>query len=205
MSGTAPASTRDIAREAIRAELARLALDLFLRDGFDSVTVNDLAAAGGVSRSTFLRYFASKEEAVLGVVDAQAELVAGTLAARPADEDAWTALRHALVDTNLDPYRQDRNRALAMTRLIMHTPALSARLLEKQNSWRPTLAKALAERRKAKATPSLRDAALAAAALACLDVALRSWSASDGRRSLVELVDETFDTLTTSMHSRDDA
>ncbi|MFD8963850.1 TetR/AcrR family transcriptional regulator [Streptomyces sp. NPDC059568] len=44
-------STRDIARAAVRAELAQVAFDLFRREGFDRVTVNDVAAAAGVSRS----------------------------------------------------------------------------------------------------------------------------------------------------------
>jgi hypothetical protein len=43
----------------------------------------------------------------------------------------------------------------------------------------------------------LRDAAQAAAALACLNVALHYWSASDGRLDLVDLVDEAFATLAT--------
>lgn len=37
-----------------------MAFELFRREGFDYVTVNDVAAAAGVSRSTFLRYFGSK-------------------------------------------------------------------------------------------------------------------------------------------------
>src|SRR5262245_52421525 len=89
-------STRDIARAAIRNRLAQVAFDLFRRKGFDQVTVNDLAEAAGVSRSTFLRYFASKEEAVLCAFDSQGDLVAAALRDRPAGEGDWTALRRAL-------------------------------------------------------------------------------------------------------------
>ncbi|UUU29794.1 TetR/AcrR family transcriptional regulator [Streptomyces sp. CA-210063] len=87
------AKTRAIARTAIRAELAQVALDLFLREGFDKVTPDDLAAAAGVSRTTFRRYFGSKEEAVLSVLDAHGRQVADAVRARPADEGDWTALR----------------------------------------------------------------------------------------------------------------
>ncbi|WP_225858877.1 TetR family transcriptional regulator [Streptomyces albicerus] len=65
MSGAARTSTRDIARAAIRAELAQVAFELFRRQGFDKVTFDGLAKAAGVSRSTFLRYFGTKEDAVL--------------------------------------------------------------------------------------------------------------------------------------------
>lgn len=106
VNGAARTSTRDIARAAVRAELAQVAFELFRREGFENVTVNDLAAAAGVSRSTFLRYFSTKEDAVLDAVDAQGGRIADALRARPAGEDDWTALRHAL-DTVVEHHRQD--------------------------------------------------------------------------------------------------
>ena len=63
------ANTREIARAAVRAELGQVAFELFLREGFDKVTIDDLAAAAGVSRSTFLRYFGTKEDAVLSAFE----------------------------------------------------------------------------------------------------------------------------------------
>ncbi|GAB2990965.1 hypothetical protein GCM10023080_065880 [Streptomyces pseudoechinosporeus] len=110
---------------AIQSEVAQIALGLFGRDGFDRVTVNDLATAADVSRSTFLRYFASKEEAVLGGFDDQGQHVADALWGRPADEHDWTALRCAL-DTPIAFYRQDPAGFLTMARLVQDTPALCA-------------------------------------------------------------------------------
>ncbi|UHH16380.1 TetR/AcrR family transcriptional regulator [Streptomyces malaysiensis] len=88
--------TRDIGRSAIREELARVALGLFSRESFEAVTLDDLAASAGVSRSTFLRYFGSKEEVVLFTFDPLGDQMAEALRARPADEDHWTALRRAV-------------------------------------------------------------------------------------------------------------
>ena len=194
MNGAARTGTRDIARAAVRAELARVAFDLFRQQGFDNVTLSDLAAAAGVSRSTFLRYFGSKEEAVLSAFDAQGDQVADTLRARPADEDDWTALRRAL-DTVLEQYRLDPVGALAMTRLVFDTPDLCARRLEKQHGWRPSLARALAERSNPAQLTTLGHSVRAAAALDCLNVALDHWSASDGQLDLVDLLDEAFAAL----------
>lgn len=188
-------NTRDIARTAIRAELAQVAFGLFLRDGFDRVTVNDLAAAAGVSRSTFLRYFGSKEDAVLGAFDSQGEQVADALRGRTKDEDDWTALRRAL-DTVVKPHREDPAGALAMTRLVRDTPALCARRLEKQSGWRPLLATALAERAGLSQSAALGPSVLAAAALDCLNIAVEHWTASDGQLDLDALLDEAFSTLT---------
>lgn len=191
MSGAVRTNTRDIARAAIRSELAQVAFDLFRREGFDNVTVNDLAAAAGVSRSTFLRYFGSKEDAVLGAVDIQGEQVVGALRARPADEGDWTALRRAL-DTVTELHRQDPDGALAMSQLIMRTPALGARTLEKQNGWRPAIAQALAERADPSWPNLLVPSVRAAVAVDCLNVAVDHWTASDGRLDLDALLDEAF-------------
>jgi AcrR family transcriptional regulator len=187
--------SRDIARAAVRAELAQVAFDMFRREGFDNVTVNDLAVAADVSRSTFLRYFGTKEDAVLGAFDAQGEQVAIALRGRPAGEDDWTALRRAF-DTALESYREDPASALAVTRLVQQTPALCARKLEKQSDWRPVLSRALAERSGTAKPVTVAHSVKAAAALDCLNVALDYWTASDGSLDLVALLDEAFVTLT---------
>ncbi|MEE1798023.1 TetR family transcriptional regulator [Streptomyces sp. JV176] len=187
-------TSRDIARAAVRAELAQVAFELFCREGFDHVTVNELAAAAGVSRSTFLRYFHTKEEAVLGAFDTHGTQVADALRARPAGEDDWAALRRAL-DTVADQYRQDPAGTLAIARLVQDTPALCARQLEKQHGWRPALTEALAERGGSDGPASLVLSVRVAAALDCLNVAVDHWSESDGRLDLVDLLDEAFAAL----------
>jgi AcrR family transcriptional regulator len=178
----------------VLAELAQVAFELFRREGFDKVTLDDLAAAAGVSRSTFLRYFGTKEDAVLGAFEGQDRRVSDALRARPADEDEWTALRHAL-DTVLERYHVDPVGSLETTRLVRDTPALCARHLEKQYSWRPALTEALAERAGSDEGPTLTQSVRAAAALDCLNVALDHWLASDGHLNLVELLDEAFAAL----------
>lgn len=194
VSGAARTNTRDIARAAVRAELAQVAFELFRQEGFAKVTLDDLAAAAGVSRSTFLRYFGTKEDAVLGAFDAHGTQVADALRARPADEDDWTALRRAL-DTVIERYRLDPTGSLAMTRLVRDTPALCARQLEKQHGWRPALTEALAERDGSSRSTTLIRSVRAAAALDCLNVALDHWTASNGHLDLVDLLDEAFAAL----------
>ncbi|QUW78916.1 TetR family transcriptional regulator [Streptomyces mirabilis] len=194
VNGATRTSTRDIARAAIRAELAQVAFELFRREGFENVTVNDLAAAAGVSRSTFLRYFGTKEDAVLDAVDAQGGRIADALRNRPAGEDDWTALRHAL-GTVVEHHRQDPAGALALSRLIMKTPALCARSMEKQNGWRPVIAEALAGRAAPSRSSTLGPLVRAAAAVDCLNIAVNHWTASDGTLDLDDLIDEAFAAL----------
>ncbi len=188
--------TRGIARAAVRAELARVAFEVFRREGFDRVTVNDVAAAASVSRSTFLRYFAGKEDPVLGAINAQGEAVVDALSGRPSTEDDWTSLRRAM-DPLIEEYRQDPADALARSQLIYATPVLCAGCRERQAAWRPALAQALADRARSAKSSAMNVAAAvrAAAAIDCLNVAAERWTASEGRLDLADLLDEAFAAL----------
>lgn len=188
--------TREIARAAVRADLAQAALELFCREGFDKVTVNEVAAAAGVSTSTFLRYFGSKEEAVLGALSECTAPLIDALRARPASEDDWTALSNAL-EQFLPVYLHDPAATLNLRQLIQSSPALDAGHRERQHSLQPQVSAALAER--AGGSPdrdNLRVAVLAAAALSCLDIATDRWAASGGKLDLAELLRTTLAVLT---------
>lgn len=191
---SAPAHTRTIARDAVRAALSQTAFELARERGFDKVTVDEMAAAAGVSRSTLLRYFGTKEEAVLSAFDDHAMGFAEELRARPADEDHWTALRRSLEGV-VPFYLQDPPAALAITQFILSTPALHSRHAERRHGWRPILTAALAERAGLSGRPPVRLAVLAAAALDCMDIAVAHWADSDGQDDLGMLLAEGFDTL----------
>jgi AcrR family transcriptional regulator len=195
-----PRDLRRRARDAVRAEIAETAFQLFTQRGFDQTTVDDIAAAAGLSRRSFFRYFASKEDAVLGMLNAVGDAIAAELAARPAGEPPWTSLRRAL-DVLVTTYLGDPKVALARFRLIHHTPALRTTLLDKQDRWQRSLAQVLAARLGADPVHDLRPQLLAATALAALDVASRRWLASDGHANLATLLDESFALLAHDLRS----
>jgi AcrR family transcriptional regulator len=56
------ATLRDRRRQQAIDEIAGVAHELFLRNGFDRVSVEEIAAAAGCSARTFYRYFGSKED-----------------------------------------------------------------------------------------------------------------------------------------------
>ena len=186
--------TRSIGRTAVREELARGAFVQFCRDGFDGVTLDDLAAAAGVSRSTFLRYFGSKEEVVLSTFDPLGDALVDALRARPAGEDDWAALRRAL-DPAVRQLTREPGEGFVLLRLVGRTPALCARLREKQAGWRPRLVQVLSERAAPAPPSSVVLHARVAAAMECLMTALEHWVAAEGRPELGGLVDEAFGAL----------
>ncbi|MFJ4166877.1 TetR/AcrR family transcriptional regulator [Microbacterium sp. NPDC089698] len=122
-------------RERRRLELERLiafaAIDLFERNGIAATTVEDIAAAAGISRTTFFRHCATKESAVL--IDeaglerelvAAATLVSAHSALREL-EQAWEAMTSGVEE---DPEGLDR--FLRVRRLMRDNPSLLAAGLE---------------------------------------------------------------------------
>src|SRR6266508_2567443 len=88
-----PLPVRERTRRAVRDELAQLAKELFVEKGYDETTIDELAAAAGMSKRTFFRYFASKEELVMGKYEILGDQLAEDLAARPSDEPIWASMR----------------------------------------------------------------------------------------------------------------
>ena len=57
---------RERTRRAVHREIAEAGMALFLDQGFEETTVDQIAEAAGISRRSFFRYFATKEDVVLG-------------------------------------------------------------------------------------------------------------------------------------------
>jgi AcrR family transcriptional regulator len=188
-----PAS-REIARAAVQAELSLAAYELVVEKGYGNVTLDDMAAAGGVSRSTFLRYFRTKDQAILVALKAYAERMADALRARPRDEDDWSALRSAIESFVVPIYTRNPAGAQALSRLALFTRALSGAHLERAD-WRTPLTRALAERHGIAEPIPIGLSVKVAAALDCMDLAVSHWAAEDGGVDLVDLLRDGFAAL----------
>jgi AcrR family transcriptional regulator len=62
----AKSGLREITRRAVRAQIADTAMALFVAHGFEQTTVDQIAAAVGISTRSVFRYFATKEDMVVG-------------------------------------------------------------------------------------------------------------------------------------------
>lgn len=178
---------RERKKQRTAEELRRVALEQFAARGFDAVTVDDIVAAAAVSKSTFYRYFESKDDVLLGTATERLELMRAALADRPADEPALDAVRNAFLAV-AEHYELERDRRLAIGRILRTTPALAARNQEHQHAWELLLRDYVAARDGA-ATPGLRHCVLAANVVASLRAAIEYWQTTDAASDLPAVVD----------------
>ncbi|MFD5465492.1 TetR family transcriptional regulator [Kitasatospora sp. NPDC127059] len=186
-------------RRLVADELTRTALGLFAEQGFDAVTVDEIAAAAGMSKRTFFRYFASKEDVVVQFLAELGDVMRAELAGRPPGERPSAALRHtvwAAVDACAG---HDAGRTLPVVRLILGTPALRARFLERQAQWREDLAAELATRLGLDPAAGLHPRLTAGTALTAFDVVLQQWSDGNGADDPAALTDRAFATISSAL------
>ena len=74
-------------------ELELISLRMFTEDGFDDTTVERIAAAAGVSKRTFFRYFDSKADVLWHAFDGEVRALRAVLRAIPADVPMMEAIR----------------------------------------------------------------------------------------------------------------
>jgi AcrR family transcriptional regulator len=182
MSQSEPMPIRERTRRIAQTELTVVAQDLFLQHGYEETTVDQIAAAAGMSKRTFFRYFPSKDDLVIGKYDLFGDRLAEAFDARPTSEPVWVSLRQVF-DLTLD-YVQDsreRDRNTAMERIVQSTPQLTARYLEKMQRVQALLVGRVAARLNAPvtATSDPRATAIVGAAFACVQAARSSWLSSD--------------------------
>jgi AcrR family transcriptional regulator len=183
-------SLRERTRRAVQKEIGEAALALFVERGYDATTMDDVATAVGMSQRSVFRYFATKEEIVVGKIDLGADVMLDTLRARPADEPVWTSLRR-LFDLVDDASEQEVNRPIQ--RVMFETPALLAVYLQRLHYLQNAVVTVLLERAEAAGTPypvgDPAPRALTAAAFGCLVAAQQTWLASDGSEPLTPNID----------------
>ncbi len=151
---------------------ALLAINLMIREGYDAITVDDLAAASGISRSTFFRRFGSKED----VVFADHDYILGKVA---------EFLRHsardplpAIADAALLVFRhhvEHRETSMARHRLLQQEPFLRDRELVSSHRYERLFRDHLTATVENPGEKTYRIVAAAAAVVAVHNAFLRQW------------------------------
>jgi AcrR family transcriptional regulator len=136
--GRPPAATR----EAVE----HIALTLMLRDGYEAVSVETIARAAGIGRTTFFRYFGGKPGVVWGpfdetIAELRSEIEASDVSA--VDGDVLDVIRLAIVgSTRSALYSSDV--WLERFQLLDSNPSLRAEAYEHWDRWKQVITERVA-------------------------------------------------------------
>ncbi|CAN5916987.1 TetR/AcrR family transcriptional regulator [soil metagenome] len=185
------ATLRERNRRATMRETQRAALRMFTDDGFDAVTVEEIAQSVGMAASTVYRHFGTKEAIVLW--DEHDVALDSALGRNLGQQPPLHAIRDALIETLASRYDSDLQFQLSRITYIYATEQVHAAAVEADLQDRHELTGALE-----RVLPRAHRAAapvIAGAALVALDVALDRWQRQDAEQPLGDLIADAFATL----------
>lgn len=188
-----------------REALAAAALDLVVRDGPEAVTVAAVADRAEVTRRTFSRHFAGKEEAALDFVRDDGSRINTLLRNRPPGEPPLAAYRRAVAQwlTDIDtPASHHRPEIRALLARVDTDPALFAAYQRIRVDAQEESVAIVAARLGVDPAVDPRPAVVVDTAAGVLTAALRLWSrrppSRGGRAAVAELtalVERSYDAL----------
>jgi mycofactocin system transcriptional regulator len=187
-----PAGTRGRPPSTTREEVARVALELFVRNGFEETTVDDIAEEIGISRRTLFRYYASKNDMVWGDFDWVLGRLREAFEDSPEGEPLMATLRRAVVESNRYDAPTEEELRIRMT-LITTVPALQAHSMLRYAAWRGVVADFAAERLRTR-SDELVPQVVAHTALAVSMAAFVRW-VHEPSASLEANIEEAFDVI----------
>jgi mycofactocin system transcriptional regulator len=160
-----------------RLQLQRVAIEMFSAHGYDGVTIEALAAAAGISRRTFFRYFDSKADALMADFDADVERLRSVLADSDPGVPVLDAIRHAVVTVNRH-HADDLAKLRQRMRLQHDNPALLANGILHYEAWQAVVAE-FAAARLGQAADDLLPQVIARSVFGAAFAGFMSWLADD--------------------------
>jgi len=155
--------------------------------GFDSVSIDEIAAAARVSRTTFFNYFDSKESLVFEPAPEEPAEWRAIIDARPVDEPVWDSLREIVIT-----YLAAKGEHIAIQKeLKKASPKLAASFGERKTQMWPEL-HVWAAGRIGKDRSGMTLALTLSAAASVMSTAYDLWDVSRGTQHLIDLLREGF-------------
>ena len=167
---------REEKRQRVEDRLERAALELFVTRGYDQTSMQDVADAAEVSRSTAFRYFSTKDELLFANHGRELDVLVN--AARVCDEETASGIARAAV-LELAAYLEQEGADLrTRARIVRAEPRLFVHAVATRARWEEALAVEVAHK-LGRGEPDLHLRTLAAAALGALHMAVREWTTKD--------------------------
>lgn len=179
---------REIKAARTREQLVDTAIDLFIEQGYDATTMEQIAERAEVGTSTLYRYFPSKELLALDRFTRSLDF-AGILRERPLDEPLDIALGEVVRAALRDVGAEDDARFTQLRRIVDETPVPRARLWDLVAQSRAELEGAIAER-LGRPVDDLLVLMTASITMSVFQIAGERWWAGEHSASRAAVVDE---------------
>jgi AcrR family transcriptional regulator len=194
---TASLSLRERQKWVAQSTIEEAALRLFLQQGYEHTSIQDIANAVKMSPRTFFRYFASKDEVLLGPMRVAQQEALRTLQSVPAASTPDDALR-AMLMLLARRYEEQRNRFVLRYQVVMQSPPIASLFLFTFVEAEPVISQALCAQLEA-ATDRNEIRFLVALHMAALRVAIEEWlergDIAESHEDLISLLSHRLDYL----------
>jgi TetR/AcrR family transcriptional regulator, regulator of mycofactocin system len=160
-----------------RHQLQQIAMEMFAAHGYDEVTIEALAAAAGIGRRTFFRYFGSKADALMADFDQEVQRLRSALADSDPGLPVMDAIRRAIVAVN-DYHAEDLAQFRQRLQLQHSNPALLANGILHYERWQSVVAE-FAAARLGQAADDLLPQVIARSVFGAAYAGFVSWLADD--------------------------
>jgi AcrR family transcriptional regulator len=183
---------------APRDAVEEVALALMIRDGYENVSVDAIASAAGIGRTTFFRYFGSKPGVIWSAFDDTITWLDEALQATAADTDPLDAVRAGIVSSTRSAINTS-DVWLERFTLLDTNAALRADAHEHWERWKDVIASFLGTRTNAAASGAVAMA-IAGACQGVFLAELRHWlNTDDSRDALLTRLDNHLDIVGTAL------
>jgi AcrR family transcriptional regulator len=190
-----PEGLRERKRRETLQRISEVGLELFISKGYEATTIDEIAAAAGISRRTFFYYFDSKEDILHAYVDGYAHQIKALVIESASAGEPLDIVREAVLKL-VAPNREAQ--MIATSRLVRQSETLRARNQGRLQQLERAVLEGLCELWPKK---EYRDRwrLVAMISIGALRLATDTWIEQDGKRPLAKYVQEMFKKLKTEI------
>ncbi len=173
-------------KELTRQAIVESALELFLSQGFDATTVDEIADVARISRRTFFRYFPSKEAVFFAHQEQRLQVFRAWLAEDVGEDEEtplWVVRRAFLRIARV--YMEQRSRLVPLYVLAQTSRNLRGYDQQLDERWEQEVYRALCKGRESDKVRQNRARWTAGAMMGVSRALLRAWFVEGGQGDLV--------------------
>ncbi|MDP9223407.1 MAG: TetR family transcriptional regulator [Actinomycetota bacterium] len=186
---------RETKKASTSQAIVDAAMELFKGRHFSDVSIDEIAAAAGIARRTFFRYFPTKEDVCLDRRRLDREFAAAALRARAPGEDDVTLVMRVLVEVQRRAFAAFKpEHQLELHRLTHFEPELAARSWLLMEEVRDVLVAGLVSSNSDR-SELLRARVLSSACIMVVDAGITTWIEGAMREDLDAVLAEGADHL----------